>query len=60
MWLKILVLHLGGNTYTYMEIISEERIQTMGVWVKKSAVIKLWSAVREEVQGRPRNLHNYR
>jgi len=55
-----LVLHLGGNTYTYMEIISEERIQTMGVWVKKSAVIKLWSAVREEVQGRPRNLHNYR
>jgi hypothetical protein len=38
-----------------MEIISEERIQTMGVWVEKSAVIKLRSAVREDVQGRPSN-----
>jgi hypothetical protein len=43
-----------------MGIISEERIQTVGVWVEKSAATKLWSAVREEVQGRPRNVHNYR
>jgi hypothetical protein len=43
-----------------MVIISEERIQTEGVWAEKCAVTKLWSAVREEVQGRPRKVHNYR
>jgi hypothetical protein len=43
-----------------MGIISEERIQTEGEWVEKSAVTKPWKTVREEVQGRPRKVHNYR
>ena len=43
-----------------MEIVSEERIQAEGAWVEKSAVTKLWSAVIQEVQGRPRKVHNYR
>jgi hypothetical protein len=58
LWLKILVLHLEGKTH--MEIVSEERIQAEGAWVEKSAVTKLWSAVIQEVQGRPRKVHNYR
>jgi len=57
-WLKILVLRLERNTY--MVIVSGERIQIEGVWAEKRAVTKLWSAVREEVQGRPRKAHNYR
>jgi len=43
-----------------MVIVSGERIQIEGVWAEKRAVTKLWSAVREEVQGRPRKAHNYR
>ena len=43
-----------------MVIVSEEIIQIEGVWVEKRAVTKLQSAVREEVQGRPIKVHNYR
>jgi hypothetical protein len=32
-----------------MEIISDERIETEGVWFQKNAVTKLYGAVREEV-----------
>jgi hypothetical protein len=35
----MLVLRLKGNTY--MEIISEERIQAEGVWVEKNAATEL-------------------
>ena len=41
----------------FMEV-TAERIQPEGVWVKKGALTKLYSAVGEEVGGRPRKVYN--